>query len=167
MKRVLLLGLAVLCTVVMIDLTFAQDKEKVGVVDLKQLFDNYGKTKEFDKTLEQKGTEYRAELEKKFSEIKKMQDSLSILSEQEKEKKQTEIDSKMLELKQYDTKKQNELKRESDDKLQEVVKDIENIINEFAKSNGYKYVFDKRFLLYSDPSLEVTSQIMELLKPKK
>jgi len=65
----------------------ASAAEKIASVDIGKLFDEYPKTKEFDKGLEQKAGAYEKDRDNRIAEIKQLQDKLSILTDQEKENK--------------------------------------------------------------------------------
>ena len=52
---------------------------KVAYVDFSRLFDEYGKTKEYDAVLEKKHSEYEAARNKKLEKIRDEQNKLSLL----------------------------------------------------------------------------------------
>ncbi len=76
MKKVIgvLAGLF-LCGLFLTSGAFAADK--FGYVDLSRLFSEYGKTKDYDKTLSEKQNVFRTEIDKKTNEVKQYQDKLN------------------------------------------------------------------------------------------
>ena len=72
--------------------------EKLGYVDLAKIFDEYEKTKSFDKSLETKGTAKQAERDKMVAEVKKLRDEAELLGAKAKEDKQAVIDEKIKKL---------------------------------------------------------------------
>ena len=69
----------------------AQTAPKIGYVDLSRLFDEYNKTKESDKVLEQQHNVYQTEREKRLTKIKDSQGKLSLLKDAEKTKLEAEV----------------------------------------------------------------------------
>src|SRR4051812_6720691 len=75
--------------------SFAAGEQKIGYVDLAKVFDDYQKTKDFDKQLEGKGTAKQGERDKMVADIKKMRDEAELLSAKAKDDKQAAIDEKI------------------------------------------------------------------------
>ena len=140
--------------------------EKFGSVDVGKLFDEYGKTKEYSKSLEDKASAYEKERDVKLSEIKQMQDKLSLLSDAEKEKKQKEIDDLIKNTRDFAMNRETDLKKEGDDRLKEIAKDIEEAVSEYAKKEGYTMVFNERVFVYSNKANDITSKVLESLQAK-
>lgn len=140
--------------------------EKFGSVDVGKLFDEYEKTKEYSKSLEDKASSYEKERDVKLSEIKQMQDKLSLLSDSEKEKKQKEIDDLIKNARDFAMNKETDLKKEGDDRLKEIAKDIEEAVSEYAKKEGYTMVFNERVFVYSNKANDITSKVLESLQAK-
>ena len=140
--------------------------EKFGSVDVGKLFDEYGKTKEYSKSLEDKASAYEKERDVKLSEIKQMQDKLSLISDAEKEKKQKEIDDLIKNARDFAMNRETDLKKEGDDRLKEIAKDIEDAVSEYAKKEGYTMVFNERVFVYSNKANDITSKVLESLQAK-
>ena len=54
--------------------------DKIGYVDLARVFDEYNKTKDFDKQLEGKGASKQAERDRMVADVKKLRDEAELLS---------------------------------------------------------------------------------------
>jgi outer membrane protein len=141
----------------------AQAAEKFGYVDLSRVFSEYGKTKEYDKTLSDKETAYNSEREKKVNEVKQLQDKINLLSDKEKESKKTELTNKIKSLQDLDREKQTDLRKEQDEKMKDILKDIEDAVKQYAQKEGYTMVFNDRVLVYQDKDLEITDKVIEIL----
>jgi len=155
-----LLGVVFALTVFM-GLSYAADK--FAYIDLSRTFSEYGKTKDFDKALTDKESSYTTERDAKVDEVKKLQDKLSLLSEKEKEAKKNEIETKTKNLQDYDRQKQTDLRKEQDEKMKELLKDIEGAVKTYAEKEGITLVFNDRVLVYQTKSLEITDKIIEIL----
>ncbi len=162
MKQKLIVVLAGLFCGLFLGSAFAA--EKIGTVDVGKLFDEYQKTKEYDKNLEQKVSVYEKDRDTKVSEIKQLQDKLSLLADAEKEKKQKDLEDRVKSVKEFTFNKESELKKERDDKLKEVVKDIESAVAQYAQKEGYTMVFNDRVFVYNSKANDITDKVLTQLQ---
>ena len=136
---------------------------KVAYVDLAKIFDEYKKTKDSEKVLEEKGKGKEDERAKMVDEVKKLKDEQALLSEKAKGEKQSAIDTKIKALQDYDTKTRNELMKDRNDMLGGIMKDIEKVVSDYAKANGYDIVLNSRMLLYGADQYDLTGEILTRL----
>ena len=85
------------------------------------------------------------------------------LSEEEKESRKGELEDKIAQLQEFDRNQTQDLRKNRDEKVQEIFKDINKAIDTYAKKNGLTFVFDKRALVYQDESLDITKDILKIL----
>lgn len=145
----------------LVEASFAADK--FAYVDLSRIFSEYNKTKDYDKVLGDKENIYGAEREKRVNEIKQFQDKLNLLSDKEKEAKKTELETKVKSFQDYDRQKQTDLRKEQDEKMKDILKDIDDAIKEYSKKEGYTLVFNDRILVYQNKNLDITERIVDIL----
>jgi outer membrane protein len=141
----------------------ARAAEKFGYVDLSRTFNEYNKTKDFDKVLNEKETAFTAERDKKVAEVKALQDKVNLLSDKEKEAKKPDIEAKIKALQEYDRQKQTDLRKEQDDRMKEVLKDIEEAVKKYSEKEGYTMVFNDRVLIYQAKDMDITDKIIDIL----
>jgi len=138
-------------------------EEKIAYVELLQVFDEYSKTKEYDKILEKKQEDYQKAREGKLEGVKQLQEKLSLLSEEERESQKSELENKIAQLQEFDRSQTQDLRKQRDEKVQEIFKDINKAIETYAKKEGLSLVFDKRALVYQSEALDITKQILKIL----
>ena len=136
---------------------------KIGYVEVARVFDNYNRTKDQDKILEQQNNKEKEERDKSVKQIRKMKDELDILSEKAKEKKQTQIDEKIRELQEYDQQTRTGLRQQRDEVVRKILKEIEQVIEKYAKKNSYTMILNNRILLYGQKQHDLTDQILKIL----
>jgi outer membrane protein len=143
--------------------SFAKDM-KIGYVDFLKVYDDYEKTKEYDKALEVKKDVKEKELKAKADEIEKMQSKASMLKDKDKDKEKEKI---MAAAKDFETVRRQsytDLKKERDEKMKEIVQDIENIVKDYAKKNNFDLILNGNIVHYAaDKSMDVTADIMKLV----
>lgn len=140
--------------------------EKIAYMDLAKIFDEYNKTKDLDKQLEDKGTAKQAERDKLVSEIKKLKDELELMSDKGKEDKQAAIDEKIKKLQDFDRESRDALRKERDDMARQILKEIKDTIDEVGKKEGYLLILDSRAILYGREGDDLTNGILKTLNDK-
>lgn len=162
MKRVVIGILAILLTGSWLGMAEAAG-EKIGYVDLARAFDEYQKTKDFDKSLEAKGAQKQAEREKIVSEVKKLRDEAELLSAKAKDDKQVVIDEKIKSLQEFDRVTRDSLRRERDQMVRDILKEIDGVLQNFGKKEGFSFIFNDRVLLYKGEQNDLTLQVIKAL----
>ncbi len=137
--------------------------EKIGYVDLARIFDEYNKTKEFDKTLESKGALKQADRDKMVADVKKLRDEAELLSAKAKDDKQVVIDEKIKALQEFDRTTRDALRKERDGMVRDILKEIEVVIQDFGKAQGYNFIFNDRVLVYKSEGNDLTAQVIKVL----
>lgn len=145
---------------------YAQDTMKFAYVDLSRLFDEYQKTKEYDEILSGKTKVKEEERNKIINVIKDLQAKLAIVSDKEKDKLQSQLDAKMKSLEEFDREATADLRKQRDDLLREVLKDIEKTVRDYAQKEKYNFIFNDRILLYGDEAFDITQPLVKSLNEK-
>ena len=162
MKRVLVILSVVLFSFVFLKLTYAADK--IGYVDVGKIFDEYQRTKDFDKELEAKVSAYDKEKEAKIAEIKQLQDKLNILTDKEKEAKQKELEEKVKSAREFAMAKEGGIRQERDDKFKVILEDIEKAVGQYAAGAGYAMVFNSKVLVYNNGANDLTAEVLKMIQ---
>lgn len=140
----------------------AKDLE-IGFVDILLVFNDYTKTKDYEDIIEQKKTkrEKESNLQEKKDEIIKMQDSLSLLKEREQQEQTEKIQKAVVEYRTLENKIFNELKQESDERMKEILDDINKAIENHARKSGFDLILNKSGILYGDKGIDVTDAVLK------
>lgn len=141
----------------------AQQTQKIGYINLSKVFDEYNKTKDQDKILEEKGKTKEAERDKIVAEIKKMKDEMELLSDNAKQKKQDQIDEKLKKLQEFDTTTRTDLRKQRDEMVRDILKEIDKVIQEHGKKEGFTLILNDRALLYGREQLDITGEVLGIL----
>lgn len=136
---------------------------KMGYVDLARLFDEYYKTKTYDQSLEAKYKDFEKERNERVEKFKEAQGKLGLLKDDAKANLQKDIEKMQSDLVAFDKQKKEELTKERNEKIREVLLEIEKIVSNYAKKNAYTVILNDRVLIYGDPSMDLTAQILKEL----
>lgn len=150
---------------------FAADSLKLGWLDVGKVFDEYKKTKDLDASLEKDAKAKQSERDKLVSEITRLRDELELLSEKGKQDKQVIIDEKVKKLQEFDRVTRNELKKERDDMVTDILKEIDKVVQDYGKKQNYDMILNDKVIVYKTDALDVTQDILKTLneqyKPSK
>lgn len=166
MKRLTVVLLGVIFSLALF-MGSAQAADKLGYIDLSRTFSEYSKTKGYDKSLTDKEKTYTEERDKKVADLKAFQDKLNLLNDKEREAKKDDLANKVKSFQDYDRQKQAELRREQDEKMKEILKDIEEAVKKYSEKEGYTFIFNDRVLVYQNKTMDITNQIIDILNKGK
>ena len=136
---------------------------KIGMVEISRVFDEYQKTKDQDRALEDKQNRKQAEREKMVDEVKKLKEEMELLSEKGREDKQVVYEEKLKKLQDFDRAAGDELRRERDLMGREIFKEITAAIKDLGQKEGFTVVLDERAAIYSDKEVDLTDRILDSL----
>jgi len=162
MKALKVLGLAMIFGVMATGLSLAADL-KIAYVDLSKVFDGYQKTKEFDAVLQSEGQAFQKDRDAMVQKIRDAQSKLDLMKDSEKAAMQEDIEKQKDAVIAYDKEKREELSRKRDDKVREILTEIQGIVSNLAKKEGYNYVLNDRVMIYGDPQSNITDEVLKTL----
>ena len=142
---------------------YATDEGKIGYVDLSRLFDEYHKTKEYDKVLESKHGELEKVGKEKIEKIRESEGKLALLKEDQKKILEDEIDLLKDDAQEFVRQEQSSLTKERNEKIREILLEIEKEVSDFAEKEGYDIILNDRVLIYGDPAKNLTEEILTIL----
>ena len=162
--RKIVLAVAVIFVLAILVPQYSFAKEyKIAYVDLAKVFDEYSKTKEADKALEEKGKSKEADRKKLVDDIRKLRDEQALLSDKAKAEKQPAIDAKIKQLQDFDRSARDEIIKQRNDSVGNILKDIEKVVTDYSKQEGYDVIFNSRMLLYGNETMDLTPEILKRL----
>lgn len=140
---------------------------RIAYVDLSRLFDEYHKTKEYDTVLEAEHKEYEQESKAQIEKIREAQGKLALLTDDKKAALEKEIETMKSDLMEFDRQKKTDLTKERNEKIREILLEIEKIVSDFAEKENYDIILNDRVLIYGDPAANVTENILKVLNAEK
>jgi len=66
-------------------------------------------------------------------------------------------------LMEFDRQKQADLTKERNEKIREILLEIENKVSDFAKQENYSLILNDRVLIYGEPTLNLTETLLKIL----
>jgi len=162
-------GLAAVVVILASSASWAQ--VKIAFIDPQQILQNHTPFQEADKEYKRFEEELGREYAKMENDLKKMRERYDrqalLLSEQRKQEEQQAIMKKQEELQRYLMEIQDptngKLTRKNQELSEPIVKEVNLVIQQVAKDNGYDFVLNTAALAYADDSHDLTEKVMEAL----
>ncbi len=145
---------------------------KVGVVDLYRVLNESEEGKKAVNELQSMFDSRQKTLEEKQKKIQNLRDEYekkkAVLSEEARKSKEDEIERLGRELQRTAADYQVELQKKQNEITQSMLKEIRQIINDFAKKEGYSLILEKveQIVIYSTPEVDITDKIIALFNQK-
>lgn len=140
---------------------------KVAVLDVQKAILESNEAKQFITALQKEIAPDTDKLKKIESEAKKMQSQLAkdgaIMSELERKKLTEAIEEKGVNYKYLVGKLQNTQKRKQQELLQLMNPKVEAAIKVLLENNKYDLVLQRQALIYSNPELDISAKLTEML----
>ena len=140
---------------------------KIGYVDLSRVFDEYYKTKDYDKVLEAKSKDFEKERNAKIEKVKEQQGKLGLLADDKKAPVEQDIEKLKTELLEYDRQQKTDLTKERNEKIREILLEIEKIVSGYAEKEGYSLILNDRVLVYGNQTMDLTEEMIKLMNQNK
>lgn len=142
------------------------DEMKLGFVDMKKLFYDYEKTKDFNKKLEKEDENAKQDIEEKSKKLMRLRDEVNLLSEEARKKKEPELQEAMRELETYRREKVESFLRKKDEMFQEIREDIMKVASKYADKNEYDVILDGAVFVHSSDKYDLTEGVLKELNKK-
>ncbi len=161
-----LILLAAFCLLGPQPIALAQEEtniKKIGVVNLRRVFEGYNRTQTSEEKLEKLTATQDAEREKIVSEIRSLRDEFILLNEENRLKQRGVLEEKMKGLASFDEKAKVDLRSKQAESVKAILKEIEGTVETFAKKQGYDLVLTDQTVLYGSETIDLTDEILALL----
>jgi outer membrane protein len=158
--------LAVVFCVMMTPRLSAAEGARIASINLGEVFEQYEKTKDADTKLTKEGEKKNKERDQLVQKINKLKDEVQLLSKDAREKKEEELSDKMRELQDFDREARLALQRDRNDMVKDIFKEMDDVIGDYGRKNGYDLIIDERALIYAGDSIDITGDIIELLNKR-
>lgn len=170
MKSLRLATLAAALMVAYAPVASAQEKPEIAVVNIQQIMQDSSAAKSVRDQLESKQKAFQAEITKKEEALQKEDQELgkqrNALSKEAYEEKVRAFRNKATDVQKEVQTKKAMLDGAFERALNEIQKVVTEIIVELSKEKGFNTAIPTSQLLYADPKLDVTSEVLSRLNQK-
>lgn len=149
---------------------FAADVAKIGVIDLQKILETSAAGKFIQSKLKNAKDKMEANLKKKGTEIenirKRLERESMVMGKEKREEKERESRIKINDFKSLQKKYRSDLQKLEGQLMNQLKDDIDEIVNEIGKKEGYLLIINKLGVEYSPNSIDVTDKVIGKLNTK-
>ena len=106
------------------------------------------------------------EKQKKIEELRKQLEQ-GVLSESAKKKKEEEIQRLEMEIRKLQLEAQEKLNKKRKELEEKIYKRLQNVVKEIAKKKKLQVVFDCAAMIYHEPKVDITREVLKKLDAAK
>lgn len=151
----------------------AAEELKIGVVDLQKAMELSEAGQKAKALFQKKVDQVQKDLKSKQDELALLKEEIDrqsvLLSDEARMEKQTTYQSGLKDFKRLYEDAQEELRQEDAKLSEKILKDLQEIIEEFGEKNGFDLIMEKTQsgLMYRDSGLDITSKVILLYDDSK
>jgi len=150
--------------------SLAADVAKIGVVDLQKVLESSSTGKIIQGQLKKEKDKMESDLKQKGTEIEQLRKRLEresmVMSKEMRDEKEREARIKMNDFKILQKKYRGELQKLEVNLMNQLKGDINEIIQEIGKKEGYLLIINKFGVMYSPSAIDITDKLIKRLNAK-
>lgn len=148
----------------------AADVAKIGVIDLQKILETSSAGKSIQAELKQQKEKMESDLKQKGADIEKISKRLEresmVMSKEMREEKEREQRIKINDFKSLQKKYRSDLQKLEVELMNQLQKDIKELVEAIGKKEGYLLIINKYSVLYSPGSIDITDDLIKNLNAK-
>ena len=145
----------------------AADVAKIGVIDLQKILETSNAGKSIQTDLKKEKEKMESDLKQKGAEIEKIRKRLEreamVMSKEMREEKEREQRIKINDFKILQKKYRTELQKYEVKLMGQLKTDINAVVQEMGRKDGYLLIINKFGVLYSPNSIDLTDKLIQKL----
>ncbi len=166
-------------------------EQRFAFIDMDRVFNEFYKTQLADAQLQERAEEFNEERRRMIAEYEELQESFSVaredaqstaLSEEVRRQRRSEAEEKLIELREMETRIQSfdesrrkQLEDQGQRMRNRLVNEIQDVIRNYAKAEGYHVVIDSsgqslnaiELILYVDEETDISEPVIETLNRRR
>jgi outer membrane protein len=154
------LALALSCTP-----SFAQDRVKIGFIDIQRVIAESAAGKRAKERFQAQVKKAEADTLKDRQELERLRNDLDkkgpLLKEEERRNLESDFQKKSVNLQRTMSDYQQDLQQKERDMMQEILKELEQIVIDVGKSDKFTLILERSQILYSDQGIDITNKVIE------
>ncbi len=158
-----------ICLLLLFGSVYSLRQFKIGCVDVEEVFNTFPGIDDIRKKLLDERRKYQVEIDKRKEEIgllEKDYSQSSNLSDDEKQRREAELELKRQQLGEFITESNNKVTAFKEELTKPVFARISSVIEEVSEEKGFSFVFRKGndILLFIDREFDITGDVKQRLR---
>jgi outer membrane protein len=160
-KYWLVVGMLVLSGTV----ALAQERIKIGFIDIQRIISESQAGKKAKDRFQAQVKKAEADVQKERTDLERIKNDLDkkgpLLKDDERRNLEADFQRRSVNLQRTMGDYQQDLQRKNNEMMAEILKELEQVVNEVGKTEKFTLILEKTQILYSDQATDITTKVIE------
>jgi outer membrane protein len=157
--------LLVLCLFLLADVGWAQERVKIGFIDIQRAITESQSGKRAKEKFQAQVKKAETELLKEKQEMERLKSELDkkgpLLKDEERRNLEADLQRRYVSYQRSMSDQQQELRQRENQMTADILKELEKIVNEVGKAEKFTLILERSQILYSDQGIDITNRVIE------
>jgi outer membrane protein len=144
---------------------FAQERIKIGFIDIRRVIAESQAGKKAQDRFQAQVKKAEADVAKERQDLERLRADLDkkgpLLKDEEKRNLEADFQRRSVNLQRSMSDHQQELQQKNNEMMADILKELEQIVNEIGKAEKFTLIMERSQILYSDQGIDITSKVIE------
>lgn len=162
--------LAVISLMLFANLAAAQDRVKIGFIDVQRAINESQPGKRARDRFQAQVKKAETDLLKEKQELERLKSEFDkkspLLKEDERRNVEGDLQKRVVNYQRTMGDLQQELKQKEGEMTADILKELEKIVNEVGKTDKFTIILERSQILYSDQATDITNKVIEVFNSR-
>lgn len=143
----------------------AQDRMKIGVIDVRRVVSESAAGKRAGERLQTQVKKAEADTLKERQELERMRTDIEkkapLLKDEERRNLESDFQKRSVILQRTMSDLQQEIQLKEREMMQSILKDLEGVVVEVGKADKFTLILDRSQILFADQGIDITNKVIE------
>jgi outer membrane protein len=143
----------------------AQERVKIGFIDVQRVIAESQAGKRAKERFQAQVKKAEADVQKEKQDLERLRSDIDkkgpLLKDEERRNMEADFQKRSVNLQRAVTDYQQDLRQKESEVMAEILKGLEQIVNEVGKADKFTLIFERSQILYSDQGIDITNKVIE------
>ncbi len=143
----------------------AQERMKIGYIDVQRVIAESQSGKRAKERFQVQVKKAEADVQKERQDLERLKSDLDkkgpLLKEEERRSMEGDLQKRSVILQRTMNDYQQDLRQKESEIMSDILKEVEQIVNEVGKAEKFTLIFERSQIIYSDQGIDITSKVIE------
>jgi outer membrane protein len=143
----------------------AQERMKIGYIDVQRVIAESQSGKRAKERFQVQVKKAEADVQKERQDLERLKSDLDkkgpLLKEEERRSMEADLQKRSVILQRTMNDYQQDLRHKESEIMSDILKEVEQIVNEVGKAEKFTLIFERSQIIYSDQGIDITSKVIE------
>jgi outer membrane protein len=163
--------LAIAVLVLSGSVALAQERIKIGFIDIQRVISESQPGKRAKDRFQAQVKKAESDVVKERQDLEKLKADIEkkgpLLKDEERRNLEADYQRRSVTLQRAMSDYQQELQQKNNEMMADILKELEQIVNEVGKADKFTLILERSQILYSDQGIDITSKVIETYNSRK